>query len=198
MKLGILGGTFDPPHFGHLQLAILASRQLGLDRVLWVLTGQSPFKRDRELTNPEIRWKMLECALTNHEEFIRSRLEIQRPGPHYTVETLKELRKQYPSEDRVYLIGGDALQDFPRWKDPDEILKCCRLAAWQRPGSLVDMDKLERELPGISAKLGWLDAPPNEISGTDIRERVRQGLPLQSLLHKSVEQLIREHGLYRD
>ena len=146
-RLGIFGGTFDPPHLAHLILADEAIYQLDLEKVLWVLTPISPLKPDKLISPWRIRLKLLESALANESSFEVSHVDIDRPPPHYAYETLKILSQKYPTYELVYLIGGDSLQDFPSWKKPEQILAFCdRIGVMPRPGGEINMDALNREL----------------------------------------------------
>ena len=196
-RLGLLGGTFDPPHYGHLVLAETARVQLGLDRVLFVVAGLPPHKPGRPITPDSHRLAMVETAIVGNSAFAISRVDLDRPGPHYTVETLFLLRREYPEAEPFFLIGGDSLAQFLNWRDPAGILGQARLAVMPRPGYEPDLAALERALPGMDGRLAWLDAPFLDISASDLRRRVRQGLPIRYLVPPPVEVYIREHRLYR-
>jgi len=195
-RLGVIGGTFDPPHYGHLVLAENGCVQLGLERVLFVLAGQPPHKPNRPITPVHHRLAMVEAAIAGEPAFALSRVDLDRPGPHYTVETLALLRQEYPEAALFFLIGGDSLADFPAWYDSAGIVRQARLAVMQRPGYEPDLAKLERAVPGIRERLVWLDAPYLDIAASDLRRRAREGLPLRYLLPPPVEAYIRERRLY--
>jgi nicotinate-nucleotide adenylyltransferase len=197
-SLGVLGGTFDPPHYGHLALAENARVQLELDRVLFVPAGQPPHKTNRPTTPAHHRAAMVQAAIADHPAFALSRVDLDRPGPHYTVEMLALLGQAYPGADLYFLIGGDSLAEFPTWRDSAGILRLARLAVMQRPGWEAALESLERDTPGIREGLVWLDAPHLGISGTDLRRRARRGLPLRYLVPAPVEVYVREHHLYQD
>lgn len=198
-RLGIFGGTFDPPHLAHLILADEARFQLDLESVKWVLTPKSPLKPDKRISSWEIRIKLLEAALSTNNAFELSRVDIDRPPPHYAYETLQILREIYSTYDLVYLIGGDSLRDFPAWKKPDQILSACdTIGVMVRPGEMIDMDALDRKIPGIRSKVSWIDAPLIEISASAIRERIKLGEPVKYYLPAGVFELIQEFGLYKD
>jgi len=148
-RLGVIGGTFDPPHYGHLVLAENGCVQLGLERVLFVLAGQPPHKPNRPITPVHHRLAMVEAAIAGEPAFALSRVDLDRPGPHYTVETLALLRREYPEAELFFLMGGDSLADFPGWYDSAGIVRQARLAVMQRPGYEPDLAKLERAVPGI-------------------------------------------------
>ncbi|HEX9597081.1 MAG TPA: nicotinate-nucleotide adenylyltransferase [Anaerolineales bacterium] len=198
-RLGIFGGTFDPPHLGHLILAAEAHAQLGLDRVLFVLTADPPHKRDHYITPVEDRLAMLATAIKGQAIFELSRVEIDRPGPHYAVDTLRLLAKEHQGNKLVYLIGGDSLRALSDWDRPQEFIAACdALAAMRRPGTRIDLDDLEQALPGLTAKLEFVDAPLLEISSSEIRERVRDGGHYRFYLPGAVYQVINERGLYKN
>jgi len=197
MKLGIFGGTFDPPHLGHLILAAEAGRQLGLERVLWVVTGQSPFKLEQRITPAALRVAMVSAAIADNPLFALSRVDLERAPPHYTADTVALLAAEYPQAKLYCLMGADSLHDLPDWTRPDEIIARCKIAVLRRPGTSVDLDSLEARLPGVMAQLRWVAAPQLEIASRELRQRVRSGLPLRYLTPDAVRHLIAQHGLYR-
>jgi nicotinate-nucleotide adenylyltransferase len=197
-RLGVFGGTFDPPHLGHLILAAEAQAQLGLDKILFVLTADPPHKRDQAITPVKDRLAMLGAAIQGQNIFTLSRVEIDRPGPHYALETMRLLAKEHKASQLVYLIGGDSLQDLPNWDRPQDLIAACdALGAMRRPGTRIDLATLERALPGLSAKLEFVDAPLLEISSSEIRDRVRDGGHYRFYLPGSVFELIQQRGLYK-
>lgn len=197
-RLGIFGGTFDPPHLGHLILAAEAQAQLSLDRVLFVLTADPPHKRDHYISPVGDRLAMLAAAVKGQSMFELSRMEIDRPGPHYAVDTLRLLAKEHQGNKLVYLIGGDSLRNLPDWNRPREFIAVCdALGAMRRPGTRIDLDDLELALPGLTAKLEFVDAPLLEISSSEIRERVRDGGHYRFYLPGAVFEIIQKRGLYQ-
>ncbi len=198
MRLGVLGGTFDPPHYGHLALAENARVQLQLDRVLFVLAGQPPHKPGRPITPAHHRIAMVETAIVDNPAFEISCVDLDRPGPHYTVETLALLRQAHPGAELFFLMGGDSLTQFLTWRDPAGIVRQARLAVMRRPGYKPDLEGLLQAVPGINRRMTWLDVPSLETSGSDLRRRVRQGLPLRYLVPAAVEAYVREHLLYTE
>ena len=195
-RLGILGGTFDPPHYGHLVLAENARTQLSLDRVLFVLAGQPPHKPGRPIAPSHHRLAMVEAAISENEYFVTSRVDLDRPGPHYTVDMLALLQDEYPQAQLYFLMGGDSLGEFPHWWNAPGILDQTMLAVMPRPGYDPDLVVLERVLPGIRKRVAWLDVPYLEIASTELRQRVHKGLPLRYLVPPAVDQYVREHELY--
>jgi nicotinate-nucleotide adenylyltransferase len=195
-RLGIVGGTFDPPHCGHLVLAENGRVQLRLDRVLFVLAGQPPHKPDRPIVPAHHRAAMVEAAVADNPAFALSRVDLDRPGPHYTVDMLALLHRQYPEAELFFLMGGDSLAHFLTWRDPAGIVRQARLAVMLRPGYEPDLAALERAVPGLHERLVWLDAPYLDIAASDLRRRAGDGLPLRYLVPPAVEAYIREHRLY--
>lgn len=195
---GIFGGTFDPPHLGHLILASESLSQLGLNRLLWVLTPDPPHKPGQPITPLAQRLEMLRLAIADEPRFEICEAEINRPGPHYTVETLRLLKEQEPSRDLVFLMGGDSLRDLPTWREPAEIVRLCHfLGVMRRPGDAVNLSALEGQIPGLSAKVRLVDVPLLEISSSQIRERVAKNASFRYYLHPRVYDYILETGLYQ-
>ena len=196
LRLGVLGGTFDPPHYGHLALAENGRVQLRLDRVLFVPARQPPHKPSRPITPAHHRVAMVEAAIADNPAFLLSRVDLDRTGPHYTVETLALLQQEYPGAELYFLMGGDSLAEFLTWRDPAGIVRQARLGVMRRPGYEPDLAALERMVPGIRERLVWLDVPRLDISASDLRRRVREGLPLRYLVPPTVEAYIRRQHLY--
>lgn len=197
-RIGIFGGTFDPPHIGHLILAGEAEGYLRLDRLLWLLTPDPPHKRNQVLTDWQHRQSMLDLCLANNPSFELSRLDIDRPGPHYAVDTLKILAGQHPNAELVYIMGGDSLRDLPTWHKPLEFVEACHsLGVMRRPGDSIHLSDLEKEIPGISSKVCFMDAPLLGISSHQIRQRVIEKRPFRYYVTHAVFTYIEEHQLYR-
>jgi nicotinate-nucleotide adenylyltransferase len=195
--IGIFGGTFDPPHLGHLILAAEARQQLGLRRLLWVLTPIPPHKLDQTITPIEYRLTMLQLAIARNPAFEISRVEMDRRGPHYTLDTVNLLAGQNPGAEMVYLMGGDSLRDLPAWHRPAELLSACRyLGVMRRPSDAIHLPDLEAILPGITRKVHFVDAPLVEISSHEIRQRIANGRPFRYFLPPSVYEYILERDLY--
>ncbi len=198
LRLGVFGGTFDPPHKGHLALAGAARRELRLDRVLWVLTPLPPHKTDQQITPLDDRLAMLEAALAKRPEFMLSRVDIDRPPPYYAVDTMRLLRVQFPGAWLIYLMGGDSLRDLPQWHAPRDFVDACdALGVMRRPGTRFDLAALENAIPGIGAKIHFVEAPLLDIAASEIRRRVQAGKPITSLVPPPVAALIVARGLYR-
>jgi nicotinate-nucleotide adenylyltransferase len=196
MRLGILGGTFDPPHYGHLQMAEAALSQLHLDKVLFAPAGVQPLKIDRPATAPEQRARMVELAIANHDHFELSRIDLDRPGPHYSVDLLAIAHRRFPQSEFWFIMGEDSLADLLRWRDPSRLIKLARLAVLRRPKIEPDWASLEKELPDIRTRIDWINHTEINISARDIRQRVHDGLSIEELVPKSVAAYIAEHHLY--
>ena len=196
MRLGIFGGTFDPPHLGHLALASAALEQLILDKVLWVVSGQSPLKLDRALSPAEIRVEMVQAALAGNPAFALSRVDLDRPCPHYTVDTLEILGREFPGAKLYFLMGEDSLRDLPKWQRPREIISRAWLAVSGRPGALADLADLEQSLPGVTVRVVWVQSPLVAIASSDIQRRIREGQSVREMVPPSVLAIIERERLY--
>jgi nicotinate-nucleotide adenylyltransferase len=196
MRIGVLGGTFDPPHYGHLNLAEQARDQLHLDRVLWVPAAVPPHKQGATITPVEARLSMLQLALAGNSAFEISRVDIDRPGPHYSVDMLELLAGQNPQTELCFLIGGDSLRDLPTWHEPARLLRLVVLVVMRRPGAVYELEGLEQSIPGVQAHTLFLHAPMIDISARDIRCCVADGRSIRYLLPDSVIEFIAEHRLY--
>lgn len=198
MRIGIFGGTFDPPHIGHLVLAAEAREQLALDRVLWMLTPNPPHKTGRVISPLPVRLELVQAAIGQDSAFEISRVEIDRPGPHYSVDTVKILVAENPGAELFYLMGGDSLHDLPTWMHPQELVNCLTgIGVMRRPQDFIDLPWLERILPGLTSKVHFVDTPLLEISSTMIRERTASGRHIRYFLPPAVYELIRSRNLYR-
>ena len=221
LKLGLLGGSFNPIHNGHLGLAAHVLDKLQLDRVLFIPTGDPPHKRDGSLAPAKHRYEMIQLAIADTPAFSLSDIEIRRIGKSYTIDTVRTLRQQFGSSTELYfLIGLDAFLDVPNWKDPQELLRLCRFVVVPRPGqsfqSLATMPLLPLRDPqalvqldtGESFRLEIADPlcrgiiclpiPPCSTSSSDIRQRIRNGTALANLLPPLVESYILQHRLYQE
>jgi nicotinate-nucleotide adenylyltransferase len=195
IRLGLLGGTFDPPHYGHLVLAQEAFWRLGLQRVLFLPARQNPLKRGEPSTDAETRSALVERAIDGDGRFELSRLDLDRPGLSFTVDLLKAL--QAPERELFFLAGADILAELPRWHAPREVLALATLVVAGRPGSPPpDVNALERRLPGVSDRVRLLDLPGVDISSSDLRARVASGAPIRYLTPPAVEALIAQRRLY--
>jgi len=198
MDIGVLGGTFDPVHVGHLIIAEEARLRLGLSQVVFVPAGQPWLKQAGDISPGEHRLAMIRLAIAPNAFFRASTVELERPGPSYTVDTLSALKRELGPEANLYFIlGVDALAGLPTWKEPQRIVEMCHLvAAKRRKAKDLDLQSLERSVPGISSRALILDNPLIDISSSEIRKRVAKGKPIHDMVPEAVEGYIREKGLY--
>jgi nicotinate-nucleotide adenylyltransferase len=197
-RLGILGGTFDPIHHGHLVAAEEALYQLGLDRVLFVPAGAPPHKPSRPISPAAHRARMVELAIAGKSYFALSRVDLDRPGPCYSVDMLALLRLEWgPGPALFFIVGADSLSEMATWYQPRRLMALCELAVVERPGSEIDLAQVEGQLPGVSDRLHRVRMPRLEISSSDLRARRRAGRSISYLVPPAVEGYIVEHGLYR-
>jgi len=196
VNIGVLGGTFDPIHIGHLVVAEEARIRLGFREVLFVPAGQPWLKLDRNITPAVHRVEMVRRAIADNPHFKLCTLEIERPGPSYTVDTLTMLRKQLGSAASLFfLIGRDTLAELPLWKEPKKLVQVCRLVVAPRLGS-KDLRHLETSIPGLLDKVIQLDMPVIGISSSGIRQCIAQGLSIRYLVPAEVEKYITEQKIY--
>jgi nicotinate-nucleotide adenylyltransferase len=198
MNIGVLGGTFDPVHNGHLILAEAVMARLNLTEVVFVPAGQPWMKTDRAVTPAEHRLRMLRLALAGKPGFRLSAMEIERAGPTYTIDTIAELCRRLLADDVIYFVlGQDSLAGLPQWHDASTLIQMCRLVAVPRPGCpRPKLKELEASLPGITQRAMLLDEPHVDISASDIRDRLARGLSVRHLVPEPVNRYIKEHGLY--
>jgi nicotinate-nucleotide adenylyltransferase len=198
VNLGVLGGTFDPPHHGHLAIAAAARQKLELQRVIFIPAGQPWLKTEMPVSPSADRFEMVRLAIKPFPEFDISRIEIDRAGPSYTYDTIRQLRADLPNGvDVFFLLGWDSLSQLPRWHEAARLVQQCQLVAVPRPShARPDLADLERVIPGITGRVTMLDIPEVNISATDIRQRFARGLSAADLVPPAVETYIRDHGLY--
>ncbi len=197
MRLGLLGGTFDPPHLAHLMLAELAREQLALDRVLFLPAGEPPHKPDGPRADSEARLAMTGLAIAGNPAFTLDRTDVDRPPPHTTVTLLPRIAAAYPGAALWLLLGSDSLRDLPAWHEPERILTQCRLAVLPRPGVEVAWEPLEAALPGIRARVLLLDGPTISLSSTELRRRAQAGQSVRYLVPDGVRAFFEGRRLYR-
>jgi len=198
MNIGVLGGTFDPIHMGHLIIAEEVRARLDLVEVLFVPAGQPWLKKNNVISTAEHRVEMVRLAIADEPSFKLSTMEIERPGPSYTVDTMAELSRQIGAEDKLFFIlGWDNLLQLPQWHEPSRLVRLCRLVPVRRVGyTTPDLDSLEAAIPGLSQSIIMLDTPQIEISASEIRARVARGLSIHQLVPEPVERYIKQHRLY--
>ncbi len=220
LQLGLLGGSFNPIHNGHLAIARQTREALGLDQILFVPTGHPPHKHNGSLAPAQDRYEMVRLAISSDPTLAISDVEIRRPGKSYSIDTVRLLQQEYGAQTQLFfLVGLDAFLEFPSWRDPQALLELCQFVILSRPGqsfrslstvrllppipypSLADLDA--ERISQIKAPLGaqgliCLKLPPCPISASDIRSRIRQGLPVANLLPPTVESYILHHHLYQE
>lgn len=198
-RLGIMGGTFDPIHYGHMVAAETARIELGLDYVLFIPTGIPPHKLDRPVTEPSLRYEMVEMSIRSNKSFMLSGIEIKREGPTYTIDTLRILHELFPKQELYFITGTDALMELLTWKEPEEIVSLARIVGASRPGydSYELLAEIEQKYPFIKGRISQLEIPALAISSTDIRERVRKNKSIRYLLPDEVRLFIKANQLYR-
>ncbi len=197
MRLGIIGGTFDPPHLAHLVMAEFAREQFELERILWVVAADPPHKQGVMMSPVEHRLAMVSLAIEKHPAFEISLVDVERPGPHYTVDMLDIIAVQQPGAEIYFLIGSDSFRDLPQWHEPHRLVEHAALGVINRPGFNADQSSLGPLVQALNHRYEIVEAPLIGISGTEIRDRVREGHTIRYLLPRSVEAYIHEHGLYR-
>ncbi len=190
-RLGVMGGTFDPIHHGHLVAASEVAAEFSLDEVIFVPTGQPSFKQDVEVTAAEHRYLMTVIATASNPRFTVSRVDVDRAGLTYTVDTLRDLAVQRPGADLYFITGADAIAQILTWKDASELFTMAHFVGVTRPGHALSVDGL----PGD--RVSMLEIPALAISSTDGRARARTGKPVWYLVPDGVVQYIGKHGLYR-
>ncbi len=196
VKLGIMGGTFDPIHNGHLIIAQEVAYKLSLERVLFVPAADPPHKQQQLVERIEHRLQMVRLAIAGNPTFELSTIEIERAGLSYTVDTLETLHQQQPDSELYFIIGADAAADLLQWHKPERIIELARLAAVGRPGYELPLDKLLAALPQLHTRLERVTAPLVEIAAHEIRERICKGAPVKYLVPPVIEEYIRHEQLY--
>jgi nicotinate-nucleotide adenylyltransferase len=199
--LGLLGGTFDPIHVGHLAVAEEAREALGLERILFVPAGQPPHKPDRPISAPEHRVAMVELAIADNPAFELSRVEVDRAGPSYTVDTVAALVEADPSAPPALtvIVSAELFGDFMDWHEPERLLGLARLAVVPRPGyPTLGRAFVAEHFPGLEDRVTFLDGPQLDLSATEIRARAAAGRSIRYLVPQAVAAYIGDHALYTD
>ena len=198
-KVGIMGGTFDPIHYGHLVIANEVLFKFNLQKIIFVPTGNPPHKRSAALADSYNRYMMTQFATMTNQDFDVSNIEVEKETISYTVDTIKVLKKHYKNTKLYFITGTDAVLDLPNWKEPEEILKLCTFISVNRPGYVTDTldDKLDKLMEKYKGEILSIRAPQLKISSTDIRNRIKEGRPTKYLLPENVEQYILKKGLYK-
>jgi nicotinate-nucleotide adenylyltransferase len=197
LRVGVLGGTFDPPHVGHLWLATLAADAHGLDRVLFMPSAQPPHKRERPTSGAADRLLMTRLAIVGEPAFELCPIEMERPGPSFTVDSVEELRRMRPDDELYLLMAADSLASIDSWRDPDRLLSLVEWIVGPRPGAdMPAPDVLGERFGDAAGRIHLLEGPSLDVSSTEIRRRVAAGRAIRYLVPRSVEELIRDRGLY--
>ncbi len=199
-KIGIMGGTFDPIHVGHLVTAEAVRIEFGLDNVIFIPAGNPPHKDHSQVSQALHRYIMTAMATYSNPYFFVSAIELERPGPSYTIDTIRALSQQYGPQTELYFItGADAVGDLPTWNDIDKLLDLCQFVATTRPGHPNALDDVIRYFGRKGEeRIHRVTTPELEISATDIRERVKRGRSIKYIVPESVENYILKEGLYRE
>ena len=198
-RIGIFGGTFDPPHIGHQILAMEAYDELKLDTLFWVLAPNPPHKLGLRIAPLRLRIKMVKAAIQYDDIFEFSSVDIDRPGPHYVLDTLRIFKLQHPEAELFFVLGGDSLRDLHTWHEPHEFVDACDwLGVMHRPGGKIDLADIEKTFPGITQKILFIEAPLLEISSNQIRKLISSGKPYRYYLPPEVYKIIIENNLYKD
>ena len=196
-RIGVMGGSFNPIHHGHLVAAEEALVKFEMERIIFVPTSKNPFKLREELADNQHRLKMLELAVAGNPDFYVSEFETRRPGLSYTIDTLKYFKRRYGKTSRVFFItGADAVRELEGWDRVDEYHKYGEIVAATRPKFAFDQKFLDRMMRRYSLTITYLEIPALAISSTDIRERIKSGRPIRYLVPETVEAYIRKYGLY--
>lgn len=198
-RIGIMGGTFDPLHYGHLVAAEMARHEFALEKVIFIPTGNPPHKVGRRITSPKDRHEMVKRAVRDNRFFDVSDLEIQREGYSYTVDTLKDMHEIYPQHELYFITGADAFREIFTWREVQSVLSLSHFIGASRPGFDPHefLEELKRDYPEFLPHMHLFDVPALAISSTDIRSRVKEGKPIRYLLPESVRLYIEEADLYR-
>ena len=197
-RLGIMGGTFDPIHYGHLVAAEMARSKFNLSKVLFIPSGTPPHKDRSDITAAGLRFEMIERAIQDNSAFDISALELERKGPSYTVDTLRVLSRTWPEHELYFITGSDVLCEIFSWREVEEILKMTEFIGAARPGFDASdfLLKIQHEHPETQGRIHYLEVPALAISSTDIRARVKREQPIRYLLPEPVRLFIQQHGLY--
>ena len=198
-KVSILGGTFDPIHYGHLVTAEAVMHEYQIDQVLFIPSGQPPHKTEGQVTPADHRYLMTLLATETNPRFFSSRIEIDRKGYTYTIDTIRELKEMYPGSEIYFITGADAFSNILSWKNPELLLSSCHFVAATRPGysRAKAAPQIEALMDRHADTLHYLEVPALSISSSEIRARVKEGRPIKYLLPETVENYIYKHGLYQ-
>lgn len=196
-RIGIQGGTFDPPHIAHLMMGEIAADWLHADHYLFVPAADPPHKQGQVKVAAEHRVAMVQRAIADNPRFALSRVDLDRPGPHYSVDMLCLIGQQYPGAELYFVIGGDSFAALPTWYHPQELVRLCHLLVMRRPDDGMRPDMHEAVLPGLVERVTMLDAPLLEVASSKIAERVRLGQSIRYWVPDAVREYIHQENLYR-
>ncbi len=199
-KIGIVGGSFDPVHYGHLILAEQCREQAQLDVVVFIPANQSPLKLHGPIASARHRIEMLKLATSGHPSFSVDTIELDRPGPSFTIDTLRELHNRSPQDQLCFVVGSDALKDFEKWREPAEILRLAAPLLVARPGEVATLDVVRQFVSPArwqEIKHGRIESPLLEISSSDIRHRRGTNRSIRYMTPRAVEVYIETHDLYK-
>jgi nicotinate-nucleotide adenylyltransferase len=195
-RIGVLGGTFDPVHNGHLYIANALRAALDLERIVWVPAGRPPHKTGQIVSSDRDRLAMLDLALAGSADDQIDTIDIERSGPSYTADTLEILAERFAPVKLFFLMGEDSLRDLPTWHDPERLLRTAQLAVAARPGVDADLDTVARQVPAVQGRVHLIPTDEIGISSSEIRRRVRENQSIHGLVPAAVDAYIRDHGLY--
>jgi nicotinate-nucleotide adenylyltransferase len=196
VRVGIYGGVFNPPHLGHLVAAQEAHTRLELDVVLWVPVRQPPHREIEADPGPDARFEMVELAIAGDERFRASRIELERDGPSYTIDTLRELHEHGRDDELFLILGGDQAEALPTWREPEEVLSLATVVVFERASASRNASVIRLSRLRGAERLRFLDMPRIDISSTLVRRRAREGRPFRYLVPDKVADFIRAQGLY--
>ncbi|MCV0403369.1 MAG: nicotinate-nucleotide adenylyltransferase [Chloroflexi bacterium] len=197
-RIGVFGGTFDPPHVGHLWLAAMAADAVGLDRVLFMPAAQPPHKGERLVTRAADRLLMTRLAIDGDPAFELSGLEMERPGPSYTIDSIVDLKRLHPDDELLLVMAADSLEQIDTWREPDRLLDEVRWIVGPRPGTKPpDPARLAERFGERASRIELLNGPALDVSASEIRRRVAAGETIRYLVPRDVEEMIIERGMYR-
>lgn len=197
VRIGFFGGTFDPPHNGHLMIAHKAIEELGLEEVNFAPTRLPPHKRDVKITPIKHRVEMVRLAIQGNPRFVLSYIDVDRDGPTYSVDSIRLLRDGWHESTEIYfLMGIDSLASILSWHMPEELIRMCKLAVFARPGFTANLEELETKLPGIRRRTEFIRSAEFDISATEIQRRVHAGESIKEMVPETVEKYIKSNGLY--
>lgn len=196
-KFGIMGGTFDPIHLGHLLTADFVMNALGLEKIIFIPANYPPHKKDLNISKAEHRYIMSVLATSHNPRFEVSDIEIKREGLSYTIDTIKSLLRENPDVEYYFILGADAVAELDKWERFEQLLDLCYFVAATRPGFAEQVEKAKASFGDLGDKIIWLNTPELNISSTDIRSRVKKGLPIKYIVTSSVESYIHKEELYK-